>query len=156
MFTSPFQYRHVLSTTYILLCVALLRFSTPAVAAPPQTEAVRVYINASVPSQQLSDAVLRSIFSMRLTLWPDGSQIRVVVLNDAHPVHRQFSKSVLGIFPYQLRQMWDRGVFSGTGEAPIEVPTEQDMLETLATTPGAIGYLLQPSTTEGIELVERP
>lgn len=140
----------------MLLCIALLQLSAPVVADPLPTDTVRVYVNSSAPSSELSDTVLRSIFSMHLTLWPDGSPIRVVVLNDVHPVHRQFSKSVLGLFPYQLRQIWDKGVFSGTGEAPIQATNEQQMLETLATTPGAIGYLLQQPITEGIELVERP
>ncbi len=93
---------------------------------------------------------------MRLTLWPDGSQIQVVVLADKQGLHRQFSKSVLGLFPYQLRQIWDTGVFSGTGTAPIQVSSEAEMLTTLTTTPGAIGYLMPQPTMEGIYLVKRP
>jgi ABC-type phosphate transport system substrate-binding protein len=78
---------------------------------------------------------------MRLRKWENGLPIKVHVLPDEHPLHVAFSKNVLRVFPYQLRNAWDRLVFSGTGEEPIRVVSEQQMLEAVSTTPGAIGYL---------------
>jgi hypothetical protein len=76
---------------------------------------------------------VRALFTMRLRRWPDGTPVRVFVLPDQNPTHRQFAKKVLGAFPYQLRRAWDRAVFSGTGQAPVEVPDEAEMLERLPT-----------------------
>lgn len=157
MSTPSIRHRSLPRAARILLCSVLLSIPGPATtAAPAANPSISVYINQSTPASQLSEATLRSIFSMRLTLWPDGTQIQVLVLADEHPLHRQFSKSVLGLFPYQLRQIWDRGVFSGTGTAPIQVSSEAEMATKLATTPGGIGYLIQQSNSEGIYLVERP
>lgn len=157
MCTLSVRHQPLSNIACVLLCLLLFSLCRASVAAPADTTApIGVYINQSAPSSELSDAALRSIFSMRLTLWPDGSRIQVVVLEDAHPLHRQFSKSILGLFPYQLRQLWDRGVFSGTGEAPLQATSEEQMLEILMTTPGSIGYLLQQPVTEEIHLVERP
>ncbi len=82
----------------------------------------------------------RLFFTMRLKRWPDGTLAKVFVLPDNHPLHERFANEVLGLYPYQLRRVWDRQLFSGTGQAPITVPSEQEMRERVATTPGAIGY----------------
>jgi ABC-type phosphate transport system substrate-binding protein len=90
---------------------------------------------------ELSRNSLRAIFAMRTTAWPDGSPIRVFVLQDKNKVHVSFCKDILGMFPYQLRRVWDRQVFSGTGTAPTIVKTEQEMRIRVAETQGAIGYM---------------
>ncbi|HNP26454.1 MAG TPA: hypothetical protein PKM20_06920 [Nitrosomonas sp.] len=73
--------------------------------------------------------------------WPNGKIIKVYVLPDNHPLHHDFAKEKLSVFPYQLRSTWDRLVFSGTGQAPITVSSNKEMLEKITNTPGAIGYL---------------
>lgn len=90
---------------------------------------------------QLSKETIREIFFMRLNAWPDGSPIRVFVLPDNDPMHIQFSKEVLGVFPFQLRSAWDRLVYSGTGVAPTTVETQEEMKNRIQSTPGGIGYI---------------
>lgn len=103
--------------------------------------AIDVIAHSSVTTSRLSLVQAKALFSMRQTRWPDGKRAWVFVLPDAHPVHSAFSKEILNLYPYQLRQTWDRQVYSGTGQAPMEVATEEEMLERVASTPGAIGYL---------------
>lgn len=101
-----------------------------------------VIVNSAINSQGfLSQNALGAIFGMRLRKWEDGSPIKVFVLPDENPLHISFSKYVLHVFPYQLRSAWDRLVFSGTGEEPVKVTTEQQMRSVIGSTPGAIGYL---------------
>jgi ABC-type phosphate transport system substrate-binding protein len=107
----------------------------------PSVGAQEIIANPSVPEKKLSQTALRAIFSMRLRTWSDGALIRVFVFSDDSPLHIQFSKKVLNIFPYQLRRTWDRLVFSGTGQAPIEVRSIQEMYDRIAATAGAIGYV---------------
>ncbi|MGX2040526.1 hypothetical protein ACWJKU_10400 [Methylocaldum sp. MU1018] len=45
------------------------------------------------------------------------------------------------MFAHQLRQTWDRKVFSGTGQAPELASTVEEMRMLISKTPGAIGYL---------------
>ncbi|WP_345333046.1 hypothetical protein [Ferrimonas pelagia] len=78
---------------------------------------------------------------MRKQFWPDGSAITVLVLPQKSDIHTQFSRQVLKLLPFQLSREWDRLVFSGTGERPLEVSSEQEMLEMLEQLPNAIGYL---------------
>lgn len=78
---------------------------------------------------------------MRQRFWPDGEKIHVFVLADNNDLHRQFTKTKLNMFPHQFRRIWDRLIFSGTGQAPTIVKSVTEMKEKISITPGAIGYL---------------
>lgn len=113
-----------------------------------------IVINPSVSEKILSVNSLRSIFSMRLKTWSDGTKIRVFVLSDDDRLHQVVSKEKLNVFPYQLRSTWDRLVFSGTGQAPIKVHSSEEMLAKVASTPGAIGYLWRANINENVNVLE--
>jgi hypothetical protein len=113
-------------------------------------QAVEVIANKSVPLNALSVSSARAIFGMRQVKWPDGSLIRVFVLPDNHPVHGAFCKERLNIYPYQLRQSWDRLVYSGMAQAPEEVATETELIARVATTQGAVGYISKGNSHPGI------
>ncbi|HIC47998.1 MAG TPA: hypothetical protein EYM37_07610 [Methylophaga aminisulfidivorans] len=118
--------------------------------------AQNVIANVQVETKQLSKTTARSIFAMRVHQWSDGTPIKVFVLQDQNPTHNEFCKSILGMFPYQLRRIWDRQVFSGTGAAPVVVNSEQEMLNAVASTEGAIGYISldNADTHEGIQMIK--
>jgi hypothetical protein len=78
---------------------------------------------------------------MRVREWPDGSPIRVFVLPDDNPLSDTFYRERLGMYSYVLRRAWDRMVFTGTGFAPTVVRSEQEMIERVRSTPGAIGFV---------------
>ncbi|MEW6678877.1 MAG: hypothetical protein AB1421_13230 [Pseudomonadota bacterium] len=115
--------------------------------------AVEVIANKSVPLAKISLGSARAVFGMRQVKWPDGSLIRVFVLPDSNPVHGALCKERLNLYPYQLRQSWDRLIFSGMAQAPIEVASEAEMLASVAATPGAIGYLARPPQNEKVKVL---
>lgn len=100
-----------------------------------------VIVNQSVGKTHLSLKKLRNIFAMKLRYWEEDQAINVFVLPKDHPVHAAFCKKTLNIFPNQLESVWYRQVYTGTGQAPIEVQSESELLERIANTPGAIGYV---------------
>lgn len=108
---------------------------------PASVGAQEVVVHPKVVVERLTRNEARAIFGMKLRQWPDGRGIVVFVLPDDSPTHLDFVKSRLGIFPQQLRYAWDRMVFSGTGQAPVEVDSEEALRARVASTPGAVGYL---------------
>ena len=120
---------------FLVIIILMTLFS------PLKTYPQEVIAHSSVSQQEIPRNTLRAIFGMRLHVWSDGRAIKVFVLRDEDPVHIQFSKTILHMFPYQLRRAWDRQVYSGTGQAPNEVASIEEMREKVAHTPGAIGYL---------------
>ena len=117
-------------------------------------EQPEIVVNPGVTENAVSGNVLRSIFSMRLRTWTDGTKIRVFVLADDDQLHQIVAKEKLNVFPYQLRSTWDRLVFSGTGQAPIKVNSNEEMLAKVASTPGAIGYLWRANINESVNVLQ--
>jgi hypothetical protein len=117
------------------------------------TGAVDVIANKGVTQSSLSLASARAIFGMRQVKWPDGTPIRVFVLPDDHALHGAVCKERLNLFPYQLRQSWDRLVYSGMSQAPSEVSSEEELLNKVAATPGAIGYVRKVKANDPIRIL---
>jgi len=113
-----------------------------------------VAVHHSLIQEKISQQTLRAIFSMRHNKWPDGTPIRVFVLNTGNMNHREFCKLVLGVFPYQLQRTWDSLVYSGTGQAPLQVKSIAEMKEKIKNTPGSIGYLPEDSVDEQTLILE--
>lgn len=123
---------HCMIRTLVLLLLLLL----------PKTVLSEVIVNSEVSLESLSKQYLLSIFSMRTRTWPDGMPVRVFILPPYQDKHRLFVKQSLGVFPYQLSNIWDRTVFSGAGQSPITVNSEAEMLQRVSQTKGAIGYVM--------------
>ena len=104
-------------------------------------QTVQVIVNHSIDVSTLSQYKLRTLFGMRLPSWPNGTAVRVFVLPDDHPLHRRFAKQQLGVFPHQLRRAWNNLIYSGLGQAPTVVATEQEMRDRVSQTPGGVGYI---------------
>ena len=112
----------------------LLCFSAHAVA-------VDIIVHRTQAGEALSAATLRAFFGMRQTKWPDGNPVKLFVLPDTHPVHAVLCKEALNLYPYQLRQYWDGLAYSGLMPLPVEVSSEEEMIQRVATTQGALGYV---------------
>lgn len=110
-----------------------------------------IIVNLDVEGDSISLASLRNIYTLRQTLWPNRQPIVIFVLPDDNPVHVAFAKEKLGLYPYRLRQTWDRMSFSGMASAPIQVKDEYEMRAHVRVTPGAIGYTSKDMVYDGIK-----
>lgn len=129
--------------------LAALLLVLASVAAPQESaHPVDVIVSPSLSNTKLDRSLLRAVFTMRMREWPDGSPIRVFVLPDDDPLSDQFYRERLGMYSYVLRRAWDRMVFTGTGLAPTMVQTEQEMIDRVRSTPGAIGYVNKRELSE--------
>lgn len=131
---------------FFLLSLAILLIS-------PSSFAADVIVHPSVSEKELARYVVRAVFGMRVLKWPNGVPIRVFVLDDTTALHIEFAKEVLDVYPYQLRQAWDRLIYSGTGQAPTQVSSEAEMVNRVATTPGAIGYVKNGKASEDVRIL---
>lgn len=108
----------------------------------PAAFAEDLVVITHTPHEQMTRSTLRAIFAMRLRQWSDNdSPITVFVLRSSDPLHAEFCKRILEIFPYQLQRVWDRLVYSGTGQAPIELTSMDEIKHKVSSTVGAIGYI---------------
>ena len=115
--------------------------------------AAEMIVNPYVEERTVSRGLARLVFTMRLLRWSDGKKVHVFVLPDRHPAHQEFAKQTLDLYPRQLRRVWDRHLFSGSGAVPTQVQTVEEMLERVATTPGAVGYLPKGHSNDKVRVV---
>ncbi len=107
----------------------------------PQAVAIEVITHHQVVVDSLTKPQLRRIYTMRQLHWSDNSPISVFVLPSQHHLHQRFAKERLRIFPYQLNRIWHKLTYSGLGVAPTIVNSEQELIQAVIRTPGAIGYI---------------
>ncbi len=97
--------------------------------------------NASLQQVDLSTDSLVRIYAMQKRSWSNGTPVRVYTLANDSELHQTFVRDFLRMQPYQLDRLWYRLVFSGTGSTPQQTSSQEEMLEKVRTTPGAIGYV---------------
>lgn len=122
--------------TGLMVLICLLPGGNKAHAEP-----INIIVHPNQSSVKLSSQGLWAIYGMKNRSWPDGSRIKVFSLPSKHPLHRHFAIQALKTYPYQLDRVWQRLTFSGTGKAPTLVASEQEMIDAVSSTPGAIGYI---------------
>lgn len=132
------------------LRLSVCRWLTLALLACSLHAGAGVIVNAGVKERSIDRATLRNIYVLRQTLWSDRRPIVIFVLTDDHPVHVAFAKQKLGLYPYRLRQVWDRLSFSGMARAPIVV-RDDELRARVRATPGAIGYTSKDISHDGIK-----
>lgn len=120
----------------------------------PQAYAINVISNITADTTSLSVTQLRRIYSMRQVHWQNGTPIVVYVLASNNSLHKTFCKEQLRLFPYQLDRIWQKLTFSGYGVAPIEVATQQALIEAVKSTKGAIGYVENLSEVKDVNVIE--
>ena len=138
----------------LLLC--LLAAALPAgkaQAQPAEPEMVAI-AHPATSEEAIPRATLRAIFGMLLQKWPNNTAVKVFVLRDDAPEHATFSKSVLQVFPHQLRMAWDRQVFSGQGQYPEQLASTQEILSRVASTPGAMGYVKASEVDHNVRVLQ--
>ena len=102
----------------------------------------------------MSVVQLRRIYSMRQAHWQNGLPIVIYVLASNNPLHQQFCREELRLFPYQLDRIWHKLTFSGYGVAPIEVENQQALIEAIQSTKGAIGYVENLSEVKDVNIIK--
>jgi|SRR5579864_2530140 ABC-type phosphate transport system substrate-binding protein len=113
-----------------------LAFACPAVRA----QDVVVVANEELQVSQITSAELREIFTGVRTRFHNGTRAVPVVLKGG-PIHEVFLKNYMGESPDEFRTGWRKATFTGQGVMPKEFTSEAAMMEYVAATPGAVGYV---------------
>ncbi|HRF13876.1 MAG TPA: substrate-binding domain-containing protein [Candidatus Accumulibacter phosphatis] len=149
----PIKFVTLLWRSLFLCLLANVLLAAVAHAQTPELAMVAIAYPAT-SEETIPRASLRAIFGMRLQNWPTDTPVKVFVLRDEAPEHATFSKTVLQVFPQQLRMAWDRQVFSGQGQYPEQVASTQEMISRVASTPGAIGYVKASEVNTNVRVLK--
>jgi ABC-type phosphate transport system substrate-binding protein len=132
-------------------CLILLLGSLGSWSAASAQDVVLV-ANKGVQISEISNADLRAIFTGTRTRFADGSHAVPVTLKGG-AAHEVFLKNYVGEGPEEFRSQWRKVVFTGQGAMPKAFDSESALIEYVAATPGAVGYVSQISSQHRVKLL---
>jgi len=136
-----------LSTHLPILFILL----TPLLARNVQAQVV-VIANSSVKSAEVSNADLRDVFTGTSTTFKDGSHVTPVLLKQG-AVNDGFLTLYVGKSDAAFRAGWRSLLFSGQGAMPKTLESETAMVDYVAHTAGAVGYIAHTTPHEGVKVL---
>lgn len=131
-----------------ILTVILLAFA--ALCAPRAQAQVIVIANTSVNADSVSKAELRDVYNGVSTSLKNGARVRPVILKDG-PTHNQFLMDYLGKNSVTFVIAWRGLVLSGQATMPKSIDSEPAMVDYVAKTPGAIGYVSKATAHDSVK-----
>jgi len=111
-----------------------------------------VIANNSVKASDVSKSDLRDVFTGASASLADGSRVVPVLLKSGW-THEAFLSEYVGKTGAALAATWRSLVFSGQRSMPKSVDSDAAMVEYVAKTPGAIGYIGKASPHEGVKVL---
>jgi ABC-type phosphate transport system substrate-binding protein len=116
-------------------------------------EAYRVVVNPSNPTSSVERADLARLFMKKVAAWPDGTPVAVVDQDRTAPVRAAFSKDVHKKDADAVAAHWATQVYSGREVPPAIKRSDEDVLEFVRRTPGAVGYVSSAAPLQGVKAV---
>ncbi len=112
--------------------------------APSALQAEVAMVHPSVMATDLSMDRVRDMLVGRISTWPDGKPVVLVLIND-HANNAALLK-VTERDTTRLLRGWKRLVYSGTGAMPLVAATPADAARMVAERPGAFALIEAPIT----------
>jgi len=130
--------------------ILLLGFTGCWLAANAQD--VVLVANRSVQISQIGIVDVRAIFLGTKSRFADGTRAVPVTLKGG-PAHEVFLKNYLGESSGEFHAQWRKAVFTGQGAMPRAFETESALLDYVASTPGAVGYVSRISVQDRVKRI---
>lgn len=134
------------------ICSLVLIIMAVMTASLSRAQDVLVVANPDVQAKEISSAELRDIFIGVRSTFRDHSRA-VPVLLKGGPVHEVFLRNHIGETPDSFRAIWRKAAFTGQGIPPREFSSEASLLDYVAETPGAIGYVSRLDEKANVRIV---
>lgn len=103
-------------------------------------QTVAVIANKSVPVQKISDIELLDLYSGDVKYWKNDKPVVVFDLEKSEQIRDKFY-NFLGKSSSRMKSIWMKRLLSGEGQPPESIEDENAMIEKVATTKGAIGFI---------------
>jgi ABC-type phosphate transport system substrate-binding protein len=132
----------------ILLFISLLAGSLCAARA----QDAAFIVNPQSAEASLSADTLKSVLLGNKIKWDGGGVIKLAVLK-AGAVHEKVMQDYVQRNADQFDKYWKKLVFSGKGVMPMQAAEEAEIIEYVAKTPGALGYVSAAAVTDRVKVI---
>lgn len=117
------------------------------------TAGVAVIGNPELSIRSITSSQAADIFLGKMTKLPDGTPLTVIEHKDGDAVKEEFYNNVVGKSFSQLKAYWAKLVFTGEGVPPKEYAGDKAVMQRVANTPGAIGYVSDESVDRSVRVL---
>jgi len=114
---------------------------------------LKVVANSSVKAAGVTPEELKGVFLSTKTSLSDGSHVEPVLLKSG-AAHEAFLKEYVGKSGNALETYYRALVFTGKGTMPKTLASDAEVVEYVAKTKGAIGYVSADASTDGVKVLE--
>jgi len=137
--------------SFIVILIAMAFFFIFMPYGKAADEEILIILNNEISIETLSINTLVDIYTNNKTKWENGEKIHVCMLRKG-PVNEAFSMRMIGMAPKKLIGIWKKVIFTGLGTPPKVVDTEAEMVQYVASTKGAIGYIRASTSSENVNV----
>ena len=123
---------------FLMVLIIFLLIPLPVLA---EDKIFCVIVNTSVPINSITTTKLRNIYLGNKVTWDNNFPINVVKYKYPIEVHEEFVRRYMRMSPMQFYIHWRRLLHTGSHTNVLLVDNVFDMLETIETTWGSIGYI---------------
>lgn len=130
--------------------ILLLALLLPAVAVAADSGAgFKVVVHAKNPVSSMTAKEVSKLFLKTTTTWENGVRVQPVDLPETSSVREAFSQSVHGRSVRAIDWWWRRKTFGGGPTPPGQLSTGEQVVQWVATQPGAVGYVSDDVRIDG-------
>jgi len=129
----------------------LLTLMLSGIIAPSVAAQISVVAHKSVPVESIAQTDLYQLFAGDKEYWDGDTPVVIVDLAQKGELRDSFY-NYLGKTSSRMRSIWLKRKLTGEGELPISVESENLLVETVADTQGAIGFVSDTYAAEHEEV----
>lgn len=111
---------------------------------------VAVIAHKSVPEDSIKKNELLDFYTGDIKKWSNGVPVVVLDLKLKCEAKNMFYK-FLGKSSSRMKSIWLKKMLSGEGDPPKSLKSEEEMLNKVASTPGAIGFVSQTKVSREVK-----
>ncbi len=138
--------KRILSLSFTLIAIILI-------SGPMLCEDLVIIANSSVPETRLTRQKLQDIFLGDILNWSNGDKIILATLKNGE-TNDEFLKNIISRSSSQYNTYWRQIVFTGKGTPPQVFESENELIDFVASTKGAIGYTATQPENEDIKIIK--
>ena len=110
-------------------------------------------VNTQSTETTLSVAALKAVLLGNKIKWDSGGVIKITVPKSG-AVHEKVVQDYVQRSAEQFDKYWKKLVFTGKGVMPTQAATDAEIIEYVAQTPGAFGYVSASSVNDRVKVIK--
>lgn len=115
---------------------------------------IAVVVNPGV-SDTLDASTISKIFLGKSKRFPSGASATPVNQNEGNAIVDQFNQQVLKRNSSQVKAYWSKLLFTGKGKPPVQLASDADVLQKVASDASAIGYVDAASVNDTVKVIAK-